>query len=306
MSTDDTKPGVETKTKLISPDDVPVQDENRGSKSDAGSLILIHGAPQGKRFPLEKDVILIGRSNETDVQIMENGVSRVHTKLIRNGDHLIVHDMGSLNGTFVNNEKIAECKLQKDDLIGIGVAVLKYLPPGSVEIQYHRRLSDAAFTDPLTGVNNKGYLMEAMENEFKSHKKRSSPLSLIVIDLDLFTDINTDHGHDGGDYVIKEACQIIRDKGVRNTDILGRYGGDEFVVILPDTPTPQAEEIAERIRSHIAGHDFVYDKKPIKLTASCGVATLTPDVTDHISFFKVADRALYKAKGLGRNQLSTS
>ena len=99
---------------------------------------------------------------------------------------------------------------------------------------------------------------------------------------------------------------MIQEKGIRDNDILGRYGGEEFVVILPKTAKTQALEIAERIRANIASHQFLYEGTPIKLTVSCGVASLKENVKDHIAFFKLADKAAYQAKNQGRNKVCFS
>jgi len=274
------------------------------SSGEFGSLILIHGNPQGKRFNVDRELLSVGRIEECNIQLNENGVSRKHSEISVVDGVVQVKDLGSTNGTFVNDVKIETVTvLNKDDLVGIGTAVLKYLPPGSVELKYHRRLQDAAYTDPLTGVNNKGYLMEALEMEFKSHGEKNLPLAIVVIDLDHFKNVNDTFGHDCGDYVLKQASKQIREEGIRNSDIIGRYGGEEFVVILPETDKVQAVEIAERIRNCIGNHEFIYEEKVVRVTASCGVAHLSPKVKNHIALFKLADRAVYQAKNSGRNKV---
>jgi diguanylate cyclase (GGDEF)-like protein len=272
---------------------------------DGGSLILIQGDPQGQRYIIDSPKMVIGRDEQADVVIKEGGVSRKHAQILHTPKSLVVQDLDSTNGTFVNEKRITQTLLKKDDMIRVGKALLKYLPPGSVELGYHRRLMDAAHTDPLTGVNNKRYIMEALEMEFQRAKQQKGELSLIVVDLDHFKDINDNFGHDAGDYILKQATRVFRENGIRVSDILGRYGGEEFIAILPDTGLKPALEVAERIRSSLEAFPFVYDDTSIKVTASCGVASVDDSVQNSLALFKLADRATYDAKNAGRNRTAS-
>lgn len=164
---------------------------------------------------------------------------------------------------------------------------------------------ELAVTDGLTGLHNRRYLDTHLETLVERAHKRGRPLSLLMTDIDHFKAVNDTHGHDGGDAVLREFAKRLRAQ-VRGMDLVCRYGGEEFVIVMPDTSALLSSEIAERLRSDVADVPFpLADQiEPIAVTASIGVATLEAgDQENAATLLKKADMALYEAKGAGRNRV---
>jgi len=161
---------------------------------------------------------------------------------------------------------------------------------------------ELAIIDPLTRLHNRRYLQTQLATLVNDDAVRGAALSLMVLDIDHFKQINDQYGHDCGDEVLRESADRLRD-AVRSIDIVARFGGEEFVIVLPDTDTYAAERIAERVRSAIDMRPFSVSSgtKTIHVTASIGVATRSGSGVSGDALFKLADTALYEAKRNGRN-----
>lgn len=278
--------------------------ESEAMKKPA-ALLVVGGDLNGTIFDLNESTLSIGRNADNEIPLEFNGISRYHFKVIKQSeDRWIIQDLGSKNGTFVNNKKItSDNYLNKGDIIKVGNIALKYLPKGDPERLTYDKLQLEANTDRHTGCFNKAYFNNALDLEVKKSKLTGNPLSLIVFDLDHFKKLNDNYGHDAGDYVLKEGAELIRKTGVREGDIFARYGGEEFVILLPKTNLKQSFEIAERLRKLIEQHAFVYENKKLPVSASIGVADYRQGVNSGTELFKRADSAVYKAKEGGRNQV---
>lgn len=168
----------------------------------------------------------------------------------------------------------------------------------------NRKLKRLSITDDLTGVYNRRFIFGRFQEECARASRYPLIHSCAIIDLDLFKSINDKFGHLFGDFVLKKSASIIR-KGLRSTDIMGRYGGDEFIVLLPMTDTRDAYLLAERMRKKVETQVFKKGKNSTKITLSIGIASCpseTVRVSDRKKLIKVADEALYKAKSGGRNR----
>ena len=279
--------------------------ENEAGKKPA-ALLVVGGDLNGTIFDLVGKEVSAGRNPDNTIPLEFNGISRYHFKIVSPDDtNHAVMDAGSKNGTFVNNKKIeGSVPLAKGDMIKIGSVALKYLPKGDPERLTYDKLMHEANTDQHTNCYNKTYFNNAIELEVKKSKITGNPLSLVVFDLDHFKKLNDNYGHDGGDFVLKELAQLIRENGVRDNDIFARYGGEEFVILLPKTNLKQAFEISERLRKLVEEHEFNYEGSRLPVTASIGVADYRQGVTTGTDLFKRADEAVYKSKEGGRNQVN--
>ncbi len=162
---------------------------------------------------------------------------------------------------------------------------------------------EMAVTDGLTGLHNRRYLDNHMETLFERANKRKRPLSFLITDIDKFKSINDAHGHDGGDEVLREFALRLR-RQVRGADLVCRFGGEEFVVAMPDTDAQIAARVAERVRAAIENEPFkLPGGKIINVTTSVGVSTLIDGADSVAGLTKRADRALYEAKSGGRNRV---
>lgn len=155
-------------------------------------------------------------------------------------------------------------------------------------------------TDHLTQLNNRGYWEERLKDEFLRSKRTRQPCSLILFDIDLFKDVNDEFGHQAGDEIIRITAEQVREK-VRATDIPGRYGGEEFGIVLIDTTVESAQFLAERLRKSIEALTIEYEGNDINFTISLGVAEITDQMRNYQEWLEHADQALYSAKASGRN-----
>lgn len=174
----------------------------------------------------------------------------------------------------------------------------------------HQRVRQLGLTDPLTQVNNRRYFDQRLGEEATRVQRHQQPLSCMFLDVDHFKRINDTQGHQAGDRVLQQVAKLIG-KQLRHSDILSRYGGEEFVVLLPNTPQEIGNEIAERIRQSVAVHQFEIGggEPPLSLTISIGLSCLqhipgelAPDEHAHC-LVACADQAVYQAKETGRNRV---
>ena len=167
------------------------------------------------------------------------------------------------------------------------------------------KLQELALRDGLTGLLNRRYWESCLEREFARHQRYDNPVSLVIFDIDHFKRVNDTYGHQTGDEVIRETARITSQL-VRETDFAGRYGGEEFVVLLPGTTLDGAAQFAERLRSTIERQQIDYQGSPLTFTISLGVATLADDMAGYQALLERADKALYQSKEGGRNQVTLS
>jgi len=171
--------------------------------------------------------------------------------------------------------------------------------------RFEKKVSSLAFTDGLTGVYNYHYLHTRLTQEVERARRYSHPLSILYVDLDGLKRVNDLYGHKAGNEVLVQVGVLLR-SGARENDLVGRVGGDEFLVILPETNARAAEATAERIRSTFADYKFRSSGSPeIEfLTLSVGAACFTPDYPKPSDFLDAADQAMYRAKQAGGNQVA--
>jgi two-component system cell cycle response regulator len=174
----------------------------------------------------------------------------------------------------------------------------------TARLRDNERLSiEMAITDPLTGLYNRRYMETHMGALVNQAIARGKPLSVLIVDIDYFKSINDTHGHDAGDDVLQDFAIRLR-KSIRGIDLACRYGGEEFVVVMPETDMAVATMVAERLRRRIASEPFPIQKgtRTVDVTISIGIAALGPD-DNAAAVIKRADQALYRAKRDGRNRV---
>jgi len=279
-----------------------VEDE---AKQKPACLLVQGGDLNGSLYNLPGGETTVGRNPDCTISLDFHGVSRKHFTISVLESEVIVTDLGSANGTYLNNQKLDKpTVLKKGDVIKIGAIALKYLPKGDPERLTYDKLHEEANTDGLTKCYNKSFFNNQIEIEVKKSKLTGSPLTLIIFDLDHFKKLNDNFGHDAGDFVLKEKSRLIRENGIRQGDVFARYGGEEFCILLPNTNLKQGFEIAERLRKLVEKHEFIYDGKRLPVTASIGIADYRQGVNNGTDLFKRADSAVYKSKEGGRNQVN--
>jgi diguanylate cyclase (GGDEF)-like protein len=281
----------------------PVYLLGRGRPPAPPSLVVICGPDIGRRIPLEEPHYTIGRDADCDVVVPIDGISRKHCQLAVDEDGVRLRDLGSTNGTWLNGREIesgVDQKLHTGDRIELIGVAFKFLDGNDLEAQYHEELYQLAIVDGLTRTFNRRYLMDFLTREISRCRRHTRPLSLLLFDIDRFKQINDSFGHASGDQILREIVELARE-GVRREECLARYGGDEFVVVMPETAIEGARIVAERTRSRVEGHSFRCAGREIPVTISVGVTPLSPEMQDAEAMLAAADTQLYAAKMAGRN-----
>jgi len=268
---------------------------------------LVHiypsGPTMGQRFPLGTEPVVIGRGDDCDVRLGDHSVSRRHARLERLAEGYGVHDLQSTNGTFVNDRPTSEGPIGDGDYLRIGNCIFRFLAGGNVEAEYHEEIYRLTIIDALTGIHNKRYFLEFLDREVTRSGRHARPLSLVMFDLDQFKAINDDLGHLGGDQALRDLVNLIKNN-VRREDLLARFGGEEFALVLVETHLSGALELTERLRRLIEQQVFEFESKRYSLTISLGVAAITgADESRPSELLRRADDKLFEAKRAGRNRV---
>ncbi len=216
----------------------------------------------------------------------------------KNARHRLNYQLTLQDGQLGKLVLSRKCKFTEKETGEVEHLISALLYPLRNALMY-REAIHAAQKDALTGVGNRAALNEALAREIEVAQRHKRTLGMIILDIDHFKKINDTYGHSTGDCLLK-ALTRTAEKTIRMSDQLFRYGGEEFVVLLPETGLKGVKNLAERIRRNIEALNCVCDSHHIKMTASFGIATLNVDENEE-SFFIRADRALYKAKDGGRN-----
>lgn len=267
-------------------------------------LVQIHGPDLGKKYIIDnEDGLTVGREDGNTIVVDLDNVSRRHAMVSNKDGKYFVKDLGSTNGTYLNDAEIHEEQpLRTGDLVKVGGAIFKFLSGGNIETQYHEEIYSLTISDGLTQIHNKRFFLEFLEREMGRCHRYNRSLSLIMFDIDHFKSINDTNGHLAGDYVLRELSATIKPR-VRKEECFARYGGEEFAVVMPEAGGDNARKFAEKIRKMVEEHHFSFENKPIRVTVSLGVADLTGEMTEPLQFIKIVDQKLYKAKKSGRNKV---
>ncbi|MCB1049995.1 MAG: GGDEF domain-containing protein [Acidobacteria bacterium] len=199
--------------------------------------------------------------------------------------------------------KYADLLNDAEKITAAGDLSYKRLIKAKEEIEtLNKEMYHLAVYDSLTQIYNRHYLMDQLTKEFAKASRYLTPLALIMMDLDFFKAINDEFGHQAGDKVLSTLASRLK-KEIRQQDTLGRYGGEEFLLILPGIDIHQATRVAQKMLELTSNKAFSFEKNQIPVTLSIGVAALHSSCANAEALLKNADRALYKAKNQGRNQL---
>jgi len=265
--------------------------------SDRPASSEIHGGPPGKFERIIAEAVFARKEV-------------ISLKLPIDKDHPFVQYLGESRGLFIALPLLSE---------GIPIGILtihgaenehtesfsilaEQLSLELKKISLYEKVQELAITDGLTGVYVRRHFIERLDEEVARSKRYNLGLSLLMIDLDHFKRCNDTYGHLVGDIVLKEITKIMKEY-VRQVDLIGRYGGEEFVIALPDTDKKSAINIADRIRSSVEKHKFRAYDETISMTISTGVASFPENGEDVVTLIDSADQALYKAKQEGRNKV---
>lgn len=272
------------------------------ASGDRACLVVIYGPDLGKRAALGHGVFEIGRSSRADLGIDQESISRHHARITFDGERHIIEDLGSTNGTFVNDQAAKQCALKDGDQVKLGRSILKYMSGDNIEANYHEEIYRLMTMDALTQTHNRRYFNEALEREYQRSLRYRRALALILFDIDHFKQINDTYGHVAGDSVLRQLGLVVKPR-LRQQDVFARVGGEEFAVLLPEVDAEGALVAAEKIRRLVEGARFLVDHREFGCTVSVGVTSFDARMTSPESLYQSADKNLYEAKRTGRNRV---
>lgn len=270
----------------------------------------------GRRFKIYSDHFFIGNGKENDILIGLEWNEPCRIYLFYESRIWHIQDVENFSHLSINGVPCARFQIYDGDLIKIGEFVFEFSVQGGIKFEFFQDNELARQQDLLTKAYNRGYLNSVLEweiNRLKHHilspipsrreqKCMPKPLmSLIMFDIDHFGDFNKRHDHQVGDEVLKGVVDRTKSR-VRNTDLVCRWGGEEFMVYLPETGKARAVEVAEQIRKQISDAAFLIDGKELHVTVSLGVAEYEPEM-DLKAFTRAANLNMLAAKNQGRNQV---
>lgn len=271
------------------------------------SLVILYSFDQknlGRRIPLTEGPIRVGRMEDNEIVLPEAAVSRRHARLEKSSEGWVVMDVGSCNGTWVNGVELNGTHAVKSgDQITVGSTIFKYLCDSDAESAFFETLYQLMVMDHLTQVHNRAYFQEIADRELSRAKRHNRPLSLLVLDIDFFGNVNKSYGHLAGDAVLREVAQFARGM-LQRDELIARYGGEEFVVLMPEADLDTARALATRLCTGIAALVVTMREVPISVTISIGCATLVATDNGPTDLFERADEYLRAAKLDGRNRVA--
>lgn len=273
-------------------------------------LLLLTGAHKGALYPLQEGGHVLGRSPaEADILLDgARGVSRTHARVDVLPDGTVaVADLDSTNGVFLNDQKVSQATLEDGDRLALGPEVLFRLefrdPPMQ---QLMEEMYRSANLDPLTGLLNRRSFLQRLEEEHAAARRHRFTSCVAMLDLDHFKSVNDTYGHPAGDAVLVELTRRLVD-GMRQEDVVGRFGGEEFVLLIRSAPLQGALTLVERLRERMAQEVVAVPtpsgQQKVRVTFSAGLARL--EAYDSVTLaLEKADQALYEAKQNGRNRVA--
>ena len=282
------------------------------------ALVHMRGDYLGSSFRIEHAITRIGRGSDAELRLEnDDEASRLHARIERletptGHFQYWLTDLRSTNGTQLNGIPLVpgEAVLLHDgDKFSIGRHILKFTFLDDIDEEFHRRITELITHDDLTGLlNRKSFILE-MQREMARSNRYGHPFGLLMMDIDHFKRVNDTYGHLVGSQVLREVATVIRET-LRDSDIAGRYGGEEYIALLPETDRLRAHEAAERIRQAIERTSFTASitasHHKLSLTISIGVASYPGDAAQINDLIQRADEAMYEAKRRGRNLVQTT
>jgi diguanylate cyclase (GGDEF)-like protein len=268
------------------------------------ALVVVYGHHLGKAFYLQQPGQVIGRAPSSAIILDEDSVSRAHARITVTPNETTVTDLDSTNGIFVNGHRVKAAELNNGDRLNIGETVFKYLSGNCVESKFHEEIYRLMTVDDLTQAFNRQYFQESLKREISRVQRYRRDLSLAMLDIDGFKMINDSYGHLAGDEVLKTFVSLVS-RHIRQSDLLARYGGDEFAIVFPEADAGAALKVCEKLRSLVASSPFSFGSQTMPVTTSIGLQSY-----DHAygnmsvdQLVAAADSRLYEAKKAGRNRV---
>jgi len=286
---------------------LPASGDLKAEQSIVLTVIAGSEVDFGKHFVLERKRTSVGREKANDIALSDGKVSKAHCEISvirssRGVEQIGILDLDSTNGTYVNGEAVVQATLKAGDKIQAGGTILQLSYSDEIEREYHAKLFDFAARDALTGMYNKRFIINELENYCRIARRSNRAFSIIFIDIDDFKQINDRYGHLTGDEYLKRIAELFTHT-LREQDIAGRIGGEEFLVILPETTIDGALQLAVRMRKNVEKFVMPLQNQEIRTTISAGVCQYERGLKDVKELLDLADQAMYEAKKAEKNKV---
>lgn len=272
------------------------------------ALVELTGRSPGSRFDLDEHEIVLGSAPRADVRLDDPAVDARHAALVPREGGIVVKDLGSKRGTFVNERRIDEYALRDGDLLQVGQHLFRFLAGGHLELAIREEVFRLAIRDPLTGLASANVFHEALMREVGRHG--AQPIALVLFDVDHMRDLAQRHGALAGDLVLKQVGQVLRDLAADGKDrwpplrpdLYARSRGDRFAAAFIGAGETAARAFADAVRSSIKASRITYEGKLLTVTLSAGVASAGPR-DDGDALIARAAAKLRGAKLAGRDRV---
>jgi diguanylate cyclase (GGDEF)-like protein len=302
------RPALDDEERPTAVDPLSKRAAGASAERDRAVLIRLAGASAGQAHVFAKDgMTRVGRGKGADLKLDDEGVSRMHAMISYEDGAFVLTDLGSRNGTTVEDELVTRRALADGDIVRFGAhSTFRFALVDREYVALLEQLYRSSVRDPMTGAHNRQYFDERLHAEIAYALRQDSNVSLLLLDIDHFKRVNDTFGHPAGDAVLRFVASLVEAR-LRTEDVFARYGGEEFAVILRGIDVAGAARAAERLRGAIGGSAPCIDGNLIPVTISVGCASLRccaaprPDL-----LVAAADRRLYVAKHAGRNRVVAS
>jgi two-component system, cell cycle response regulator len=271
---------------------------------DRHLFVRVRGAQLGQVTRLPTTNVRVGRAQDCELWLADDGVSRRHARIFPEDLHYVIEDTQSANGTFISGQRVEHQILRDGDMVQFGPqAVFRYSITDESQEALLRQLYEASVTDALTGAANREHFDSQLRAELSYARRHKTDLSLVLFDVDHFKKVNDTYQHPVGDQVLVQIAAIVR-REVRNEDVFARYGGEEFALVLRGIDIAGARTVGDRLRLKVSQNRIPLDQGELVVTVSAGCASLTTlvDQTPE-AMILASDQRLYAAKRGGRNRV---
>lgn len=271
-------------------------------------LLVTQGEGIGRQVEMKDTPLIVGRSSDCDMRLLNRAVSRLHCRVWKDGSGFWLRDLNSTNKTYLNERPVVEARLKDGDLISVGGTIMQFIekvdaPEAPSIVPLIRSNSvEIGGSDALTGLLTKRVFEGDIDREIARCRRHARSFVLAILDVDGLATVNRDFGEAAGDEVLRQVGRMIR-SGLRVEDLAARIGGDEIGLLLTEVSAEHGVPILQSIRTAAGNADFAFVGRSFRITVSVGAAVWDPSIVSRVDLQARAQAELKHAKDLGRNRV---
>jgi diguanylate cyclase (GGDEF)-like protein len=265
-------------------------------------LVMLHGDEPGRLYALTGADSIIGSGPRSDIRLAGEGVDKRHARIGYGGRAVLLRDLESAHGTFVNGERIAEYELRHGDVVRVGRTLFALIAGANLAELHREEIYRLATIDGLTQAYNRRYFLEQLDRELGRCRRYGRRLTLGLFELDGLGALNRSHGRLAGDQLLAETAALVQSR-IRREDLFGRLAGGEFALALPEISLPQGLAVGDKLRRLIEEREHRLGGKAISLTISMGLVEYRGKAVEAAALLRQVDVKLAEAKRRGHNQV---